>query len=109
MQLHVARLCLDCQEVHDQQTCPICSSESFAYLSRWVPAPDRRVRPRPAQSREAADTYRQLLEADRTTSGAGRWMKRGVLGLAAVSAAGWLWRRKGSSDIAPRPSVISRA
>ena len=28
MQLHVARLCLECQEVHDQQTCPACSSES---------------------------------------------------------------------------------
>jgi hypothetical protein len=102
MQLHIARLCLDCQEVHDQQTCPICSSESFAYMSRWVPAPERRLRPRPAQSHEAAETYRQLLEADRRPPNAGRWVTRGVLGLAAVSAAGWLWNRKGSTDRTPR-------
>jgi hypothetical protein len=109
MQLHVARLCLDCQEVHDQQTCPICSSESFAYMSRWVPAPERRLHPRPAPSREAAETYRQLLEADHPTSGAGRWVKRGVLGLAAVGAVGWLWNRKGSTDLAPSPSAASPA
>src|SRR5262245_48105645 len=64
VQLHIARLCLDCDEVYDQATCPVCSSESFAYISRWIPAPERRARPRPppTESRETLDTYRQLLD-----------------------------------------------
>jgi hypothetical protein len=49
MQLRRARLCLDCEEVHDVQQCPTCASESFAYLSRWVPAPERRSQPRAIQ------------------------------------------------------------
>jgi predicted nucleic acid-binding Zn-ribbon protein len=99
VQLHIARLCLDCDEIYDQQTCPICSSESFAYISRWIPAPERRARPRAAatESRETVDTYRQLLDTDGSRSGANRWLKRGVLGLAAVGIAGWAWRRKPSS------------
>ena len=68
MQLHVARLCLDCQEVHDSQTCPICSSESFAYISRWIPAPERRAAPRAAEPAPQAEMYRQLL----ASSGKGR-------------------------------------
>ena len=99
MQLHIARLCLDCEEIYDQQTCPICSSESFAYISRWIPAPERRARPRPpaVELRETADTYRQLLNSDRPNSGAGRWVKRSVFGLAALGIAGWAWRRKSST------------
>lgn len=50
MQLRRARLCLDCEEIHDAQQCPVCASESFVYLSRWVPAPERRARPRPPGS-----------------------------------------------------------
>jgi hypothetical protein len=41
MKLNVARLCVDCEEVHDAQRCPVCASESFAYLIRWVPAESR--------------------------------------------------------------------
>jgi hypothetical protein len=37
MQLTTARLCLNCEEIHDAQTCPLCASETFVYLSRWVP------------------------------------------------------------------------
>lgn len=98
MQLHVARLCLDCEDIHDQQTCPVCSSESFAYLSCWIPAPERRMHPRPLPSRETADTYRELLDGKRETSDTRRWVKRGVLGLAAaVSMVGWAWRRKAAT------------
>src|SRR5580765_5257271 len=97
MQLRVARLCLDCEEIHDQQICPVCSSESFAYISRWVPAPERRTHPRPVPSHETADTYRQLLDGDRQPGGR-RWIKRGALGLAAVGIAGWLWSRKGGTS-----------
>jgi hypothetical protein len=107
MQLHIARLCLNCEEVHDQPTCPVCSSESFAYISRWIPAPERRTHPRELSSRETADTYRQLLEANRQTqtSGAMRWVRRGVLGLTAVGLARWAWRGKAST----RSEAISSA
>src|SRR5258705_5730168 len=49
MQLLVARLCLDCEEIHEPQQCPACASETFAFLTRWVPAPERRSKPRSAQ------------------------------------------------------------
>jgi hypothetical protein len=45
VQLNTARLCLNCENVHDVQTCPVCASESFAYLTRWVPHSQPRVRP----------------------------------------------------------------
>ena len=48
MQLNVARLCLDCEEVHDAQRCPVCASETFAYLTRWVPRIETRTAPQPA-------------------------------------------------------------
>jgi hypothetical protein len=102
MQLHIARLCLDCEEIHDQSACPICASESFAYISRWVPAPERRNRPRPVPSPEAAQTYRQLLDADRQPSGTMRWVRRGVFGVAALGMAGWVFRRNASTT-ANRP------
>jgi hypothetical protein len=95
MQLHVARLCLDCEEVHDQQTCPLCSSESFAYISRWVPAPERRAQPREVASRETAEIYRQLLDPNPPPpSGTKRWVKRGIVGLGVAALAGWAWRGK---------------
>jgi predicted nucleic acid-binding Zn-ribbon protein len=99
MQLHIARLCLDCEEVHDQQTCPICSSESFAYISRWIPAPERRrTRPRVQEPDETASVYKQLLNPEPKTSGTRRWVKRGVLGLTAVGIAGWALRKKPPSS-----------
>ena len=48
MQLRMARVCLDCEEVHDAQQCPVCASETFAFLTKWVPVPERRAQPRPA-------------------------------------------------------------
>jgi predicted nucleic acid-binding Zn-ribbon protein len=97
MQLHVARLCLDCEDVHDQQMCPQCGSESFAYISRWVPAPERRTQPRDVPSREAADIYRQLLNPTPQASNTKRWVKRGVVGLGVAAIAGWAWRGKSSA------------
>jgi hypothetical protein len=50
MQLNLARLCLNCEEVHDARHCPQCASETFAYLTRWVPrieTHDRPTRPQP--------------------------------------------------------------
>ena len=37
MQLTTARLCMNCDEVHDAQACPVCVSETFVYMTRWVP------------------------------------------------------------------------
>lgn len=60
MQLRAARLCLDCEELHDAQQCPVCASETFAYLSRWVPAPERRAKPR-LRSTPQAITPRRVM------------------------------------------------
>jgi predicted nucleic acid-binding Zn-ribbon protein len=98
MQLHTARLCLDCQEVHEGQTCPVCGSESFAYISRWIPAPERRAQPRPVAEPPEADTYRRLLYPERNQPPASRWLKRGAFGLAAVSAAAWMLKRNADTD-----------
>jgi hypothetical protein len=80
MQLRTARLCLDCEEVHEQQQCPVCASESFVYLTRWVPVEERRARrqrlPTPAP------------EPSRTA----RWAKRGAVGIAAIAVSRWLWQ-----------------
>jgi predicted nucleic acid-binding Zn-ribbon protein len=108
MQLHAARLCFNCEEVHDQPACPACGSDSFAYLSRWIPASERPARVRERPSPETAETYRQLLDATHATSGKGRWMKRGIVGLAAISMAGWAWRRSASAGGQTRATTIGR-
>jgi hypothetical protein len=91
MQLHIARLCLDCNEVHDSQRCPVCGSEAFAYLTRWVPAPERRLRRRASTSPEA-EVYRELVAAAPSAPKGGRLLKRGALSLTMLAAAGWAWR-----------------
>lgn len=100
MQLRTARLCLDCEELHDAQQCPICASEAFASIARWVPAPERRRGARPTTSRDA-DIYRQLItpETEGQSSGA-RLLKQGALGLTAAGlVAAWFIR-----NAAPRVS-----
>lgn len=91
MKLRSARLCLDCDEVHDHPRCPVCTSEVFAYLTRWVPERDRQLRPRPATSPEA-EVYKALVSDDvRPRSRRGRrLLKHGVMSLAAVGVVGWL-------------------
>jgi hypothetical protein len=99
MRLMNARLCLDCEEVHDQQHCPVCSSESFAFLTRWVTPSDtvtaetpRRTTgpPDPVDRREQVDAYRQILNP--TPPNRGRMVARGALGLALLGVARMLWR-----------------
>ena len=98
MQLRTARLCMDCEEVHDSQQCPACASETFAYLTRWVPVPERRQRPRPTElaNRETVDTYREMLSPQRTSGWSA--IRRGALGLAIFGVAGWMWRRNTRAD-----------
>jgi hypothetical protein len=88
MQLQIARLCLDCDEVHSEQHCPLCASEAFAYLSRWVPVPERRLQPRPTTS-PTADVYRELTSA---APGRRRLLTGSALGVTALTVAGWMWR-----------------
>jgi predicted nucleic acid-binding Zn-ribbon protein len=111
MQLRTARLCLDCEEVHDEGQCPVCASETFTYLSRWVPSDERRRRPRaeaPAQEPRAAESaariegefeaYRRLSTGDVKQPAGRHLLRKGVMGLAAVGVVGWLWGRKDSAD-----------
>ena len=99
MQLRNARLCLDCDEVHEEPKCPICASESFAFLKRWVPASERRSRPRPTAvdgpHRETVNTYKSLLAASQDEGRLTTWqlVRGGAVSLAILGAAGWMWRR----------------
>jgi hypothetical protein len=95
MQLRVARLCLDCEEIHAARTCPRCTSETFALISRWVPAPERRARPRPDTTE--ADTSRELLAEPEEQPASHRWLKGGAM-LATIGFGGWLLRRQSQKD-----------
>lgn len=88
MQLRMARLCLDCDEVHDEYRCPICASDHFTYVSRWVPVPERRERPRaePSPSPEA-EVYRQIVRGTPPPR-KGRFLTRTLVGLGAAGLAG---------------------
>jgi hypothetical protein len=86
MQLRVARLCLDCEEIHADYHCPVCASDHFTYLTRWVPAPERRERPRPSTPPPPElDAYRQLMAQKK---GPGRVLTRALVGLGAASVLG---------------------
>jgi hypothetical protein len=93
MQLRVARLCLDCDELHDAQQCPVCTSESFAYITRWVPAPERRQRPRAAKPPAATVT------ASRVALGCGLTAALGV------AFAGWSRRARARLEAAAARNV----
>jgi hypothetical protein len=93
MQLKIARLCLDCDEVHQSEHCPVCASEAFGYLTRWVPSPERRMRPRQTNS-PAADVYRELISPTAGAPKGIRLLTRSALGVTALGLAGWIWRSK---------------
>lgn len=98
MQLRNARLCLDCEEVHEAEQCPICASEMFASITRWVPAPERRARPRTNPANERTDAYRALLDSETRPSTTRRLLKHGALGLTAVGLIGWFVRQNRSRE-----------
>lgn len=84
MQLRVARLCLDCEEVHAAPECPVCTSETFVYLTRWVPADERR---RVARPTNATRPKQQPPPAN-----GAQWARRGAFGLTALALGRWLWQ-----------------
>jgi hypothetical protein len=90
MELRNARLCLDCEEVHEESQCPICGSETFTFMTRWVPAAESRRRPRPHTSQEA-EVYRQLISPGDGPSRGRRLLRSGVVGLTALGVAGLFW------------------
>jgi hypothetical protein len=95
MKLPNARLCLDCDEVHDEPHCPACASESFAFLKRWVAAPERGRTPVTNEERiEKAATYRALLAADPDPTLTKRLIRGSVAGLAVLGAAGWILQKR---------------
>ena len=107
MRLDDARLCLDCEEIHEEQECPACGSEAFAFLTRWiqstapkskVPAPPTATHARSAQTPDHLAAWRELT--DRPLDSAGRGKKlvtRSLLGLAAMGIAGWAWAKTSPS------------
>lgn len=48
MPLEKARLCLECDTIHDLVSCPQCGSAAFFYLATWV-KPARPPRPVPEE------------------------------------------------------------
>jgi hypothetical protein len=112
MRLMNARLCLDCEEVHEAQHCPICSSESFAFMTRWVtpsdtvaaePSPRTTRPPDPVDRREQVDAYRQILNPTSPAPKRGRLVARGALGLALLGVARMVWRATPETRPAPTP------
>ena len=98
MKLNNARLCLDCDEVHDEAHCPSCASESFAFIKRWVTTPEARARAAVEnESRtERARGRRPIARcsgANHDPSMTRRLVRGGVVGLAVLGAAGWLLQR----------------
>lgn len=64
MQLRVARLCLDCEELHVDRRCPRCASERYAFLTSWLPSEERRKWRRPQAAAEGAPRgVRGFIEA----------------------------------------------
>lgn len=88
MHLRRARLCLDCEEVHDEQHCPRCASDQYTFLTRWVPVPDGRNRPRTVvEPSPELETYRQIVHPPPPRR-RGRLLTRALLGLGAAGVAG---------------------
>ncbi len=111
MKLTSARLCLDCDEVHDEAHCPACGSESFAFLTRWVDPGG--LRPAVRRSGPATDfdpdrleAYRELTAPEPPARGTGRRVLRAVAGMATLGVAGWLWTT--SRRAAPPPGGAPR-
>src|SRR5262245_57069490 len=94
MQLRTARLCADCEEVHEAQQCPICGSEAFAFLSRWIPVEERRGRHRPPPVANVTPERSALKH----------WVTVGTVGLAAVAVGRWFWSSTAPAARATEPS-----
>ena len=79
MQLNRARLCLDCEELHEDQQCPVCASETFAFVTRWVPAREARPKPTPPAPPALSKTQKAVGVgiAGLGLWGLARWLAKG--------------------------------
>jgi len=109
MRLDDARLCLDCEEIHEEQECPACGSEVFAFLTRWIqstspakPKGKPGKAPATAQDSQTAEqlaAWREITVGPTAAPGKGKKMvSRSLLGLAAMGLAGWAWAKTSSKD-----------
>ena len=113
MHLGVARLCLDCHEIHEHSRCPVCTSEAFAFITRWITPPDTGAAGPTVERKDGAgavendkiETYRRILQAPRGSSRAGKWLRNGSLLVAAGYLARWGWQlaRREPADSEDRP------
>ena len=87
MQLRSARLCLDCEELHEDPQCPVCTSEAFVYITRWIPVDARRTRKRTVPRPSSRPRVSHVVGG-------------GAVGLAVLAAARWLLQ---SSSESPSP------
>ena len=95
MQLSVARLCLDCQEIHEHDRCPVCTSEAFGFMTRWVKvdgaAPGPTTPEHSAQRTSKADAYRRILSPAPKRSTSGKWLRKAGIVVATGYLARWGW------------------
>jgi hypothetical protein len=95
MHLGVARLCLDCHEVHEFDRCPACTSEAFAYITRWITLDNVPSRPpighEKSPAGEKIETYRQILQPEASGFRTTKWLRNGSLLVAAGYLARWGW------------------
>ncbi len=108
MQLQSARLCLDCDEVHDAQQCPHVRVGDLRVHHPLGAVPDRpdrpQKRPRKPGRRRARKRSVRIARCFNPNRSGGKWrtIRRGAVGLALFGIAGWLWRKNN------RPSAGGR-
>ena len=106
MHLSVARLCLDCQEIHDDDRCPVCTSEAFGFVTRWVKvdaAPRRAPKEGRAADASRIDSYREILNPQPRRSTAAKWLGKTGLLVAAGYLARWGWQMAAQTKRADQP------
>src|SRR5262245_66122739 len=105
MHLSVARLCLDCQEIHADDRCPVCTSEAFGFMTRWVKLDAATRSPKhkdPAAESSRLEDYRQILNPTPRRSPAARWLRKGGMVVAAGVLARWGWQLASEQRRVPR-------
>ena len=88
--------------------CPVCTSEAFGFVTRWVkvdPVP-RHVSPEVERAHASRiDGYRQMLNPQPQGSRTARWLRRGGILMAAGYLARWGWVTSQQKRTSQRPSA----
>ena len=108
MHLSVARICLDCQEIHEDDRCPVCTSEAFGFITRWVKLD---ATPRASEEKERVLTstkledYRQILNPTPQRAPTAGWLRKGGLVVAAGVLARLGWHLAAQQNRTPRQEL----